>query len=85
MQCQQLWNAGMGKSFLSASARFTAPHSCAILTAPIVTDSRTLWYVTMLCFFWRVDCGMVEMVTMLLLSQKTLLGPLIGMPIILIL
>jgi hypothetical protein len=42
--------------------------------------SRTLWYEIALCFFLSTDEGIVELVTTLILSQKTFAGPQSGTP-----
>lgn len=69
------------RNLVKQSERLNFPNSCAIRIAVEATDSRTLWYATILCFFCKVDCGMVALVTTLLLSQKQFVGPLIGIPI----
>jgi hypothetical protein len=68
---------------VNRSARFSEVCSFAILNIPAATASLTLWYAMELCFFFKVDVGTVEFVTADLLSQNTLVGPSIGIPIIL--
>jgi len=47
---------------------------------PAATASVTLWYVIELCFFFKVEVGIVALVMTDLLSQKTFAGPSIGTP-----
>jgi hypothetical protein len=62
------------------SARFSSVLTFAILSIPDATASLTQWYAMELCFFFRVEVGIVELVTTDLLSQKKLAGPSMGIP-----
>jgi hypothetical protein len=73
--------SGGFRNLVQQSAKLNFP-GCAICFASEATDLRTLWYAIMLYFFCRVDCGIVAFVTTFFLSQKQLVGPIIGIPMI---
>ena len=72
-----------GNGLVNASAKFSSDLTFAILKVPAAIDSLTLWYAIALCFFLSGDVGIVALMTTELLSQKTLVGPSMGMPNIL--
>jgi len=77
------FNCGPANGLVNKSAKFSEVCTFVILSIPAATASLTRWYAMELCFFLSVDVGTVALVTTDLLSQNTLAGPSIGMPIIL--
>jgi hypothetical protein len=70
MRCIKNFNLSLGKDFVSKSAKFLSPSTFATRMMPAAIASLTLWYA--LCFFFKVDDGMLALITTGWLSQKTL-------------
>ena len=80
MQCLKLSGP---RNLVKQSERLLMPLSCATQCVPYAMLSRNLWYTMELCFLFSTDSGLDTFVTTLWLSQKQLVGPSIGTPIIL--
>jgi hypothetical protein len=72
--------ASLGRNLVRTSLQLYLPASCDTRIAPIATHSRTRRYVMELCFLCKVDARFIALRMTLLLSQKVLVGPLIGIP-----
>ncbi len=72
MRCIKNFNLSLGKDFVSKSAKFLSPSTFATGMMPAAIASLTLWYAMALCFFFKVDDGMLALITTDWLSQKTL-------------